>query len=189
MLRLDFGEGALKEEDKGALFKVVGRLCVRLFGNADLSRSFRDSSEIVNVDGEYAKVSRQIIRNIGCVVGTVVWVEYFTPSEDAYVENFRDLNYEYDYDDDDDDSFLGKYVAMRFDSTDGSFYKIESQARLYTDEEGAPSIEELHDYCRENDNKDEEFEDFLDNEAKTPTVDDYFIINTARLILEKKTLA
>lgn len=187
MLRLDFGEGALKEEDKGALFKVIGNVCNKLFGQVDLSRSLRETTEIFNVNGEYAKISRQTIRNLGCVIGTLVWVEYFNPTEEVYNEQIAELYDDEDDEDDDDNSFVGRYVTMSFDSTDGSFYKTDALAKLRTDDEGTPELEELGGYYEE-DIEDDAFGNLLDSEARTLTIDDYFTINTVRLILEKKTL-
>lgn len=187
MLRLDFGEGALKEEDKGALFKVIGNVCNKLFGQVDPSRSLRETTEIFNINGEYAKISRQTVRSLGCVIGTLVWVEYFNPTEEVYNEQIAELYDDEDEDEDDDNSFVGRYITMSFDSTDGSFYKTDALAKLYTDDEGTPEIEELGGYYEEF-VEDDAFESLLDNEARTLTIDDYFIVNTIRLILEKKIL-
>lgn len=185
----DFGENALKEEDVGALFKVVGGLCDDLFGKIDLSRSSRVTAEIFNINGEYAKVSRQTIRNTGYVIGSLVLMEYFSPNEEP---NCNQIAKFYEEVDDEewplDDCFFGKYLTFTFDSTDGSFYRTESLAKLYADEEGVPDIEEVDGSYEQDTEEEDAFANLLENEARTLKIDDYFVVNTIKLLLSKKTV-
>lgn len=183
---LEFGEGALKEEDKRALFMAVGNICTSLFGSIDDVVSFRNIAEQVNANGEYTRVSRQIIRSIGCVIGTFIWVEYFSPKDEVYSGQLVGQSQEEDLEE--EVSYLGQYIAMSFDSTDGSFYKTEYLARLHLDEEGVAEVEEVGGLFVEDYVSDEAFDRIIENESLTLTTDDYFVVNTVRRMLEKKTL-
>lgn len=184
VLRLEIGEGALEKEERGALFKVACWMSDRLLGEMDKSSSFKDAVEIIKVNGEYARVSRLTIRNLGCIIGAVVNVEYFSPTCEKYIEELIEV--EEELDSEDDDSYIGRHISLCFDSTDGSFYKYDSLSRLYIDEEGEPEIIPVNSYCENNCTKDEDFEDLVEAEATTPTVDDYFIVNTVRMIIKNK---
>ena len=53
MLRLEFGNGALGIEDRGAMFKVIGGLCNTLFGVENPNQSLRSTVEKIDIDGVY----------------------------------------------------------------------------------------------------------------------------------------
>lgn len=187
VLRLEFGDGALGAEDKGALFRVVGGLCNKLFGVEKPSKSLRDTVEIVNLDGEYVKFSRLTVRNLGCIIGNLVELEYFSPIDEPYNERLAELEELESEDEDDDSSFIGRHVCMTFDTSDGTFFRSESLTRLYIDTIGEVDLEcvDIFD-CIEDTSDDEEFNNIVSEEASTPTVGDYFIVNTVKSIVENR---
>lgn len=187
VLRLEFGEGALKDEERGALFRVADWMGESLFGEVDVSSTFKESIEFINVSGEYAKVSRLIIRNLGCVVGKVVNVEYFKPTYETYIEGLIEIDDESECED--DDSYIGRHISLVFDNTDGSFYRYDSLSRLYIDDEGESEIIAVGSYYENHGERNEAFDDLIEDEITTPTVDDYFIVNTVRMMAEKKLLS
>lgn len=184
-LRLEFGDGALDKEDKNALFKAVDSLCVQEFGKEFPATSLKNSYEVVLSTGTYAKLSRLIIRSTGCVIGSVIEIEYFSPIDDSYDKHNNDYLKNQDQD---EDFFLGKYSSLTFDTTDGSFFRTESISKLYMDDLGQVDLEDiqLFDSTERRIKGDEIFEIIMENEAKTLTVDDYFIVNTVRQLFANR---
>lgn len=187
LLRLEFGNGALGPEEKIYLFSSITGLCNDKFGPEDPMKSLRNSLEIVNIDGSYVKISRLTIRNLGSVIGSIIELEYFDPIDEPYNERLAELDDEDTDEQDDDISYSGKHFSMTFDTSDGTFFRTESISKLYVDEIGEADIDDLEIY----DAVDEEpvcdvFEALLSDEATTPTIDDFFIVNTVRAVLNSR---
>ena len=186
MLRLEFGNGALGIEDRGAMFKVIGGLCNTLFGVENPNQSLRSTVEKIDIDGVYVKLSRLIVRNSGCVIGSLVELDYFSPENEPYNERLADLDEIEPYDED-DASYIGRHVCMTFDTSDGSFFKSESLSRLSIDHIGEADLEEVNVFDIVDDTlEDEDFSKIISNEAATPTINDYFTVNTGRAIMVHK---
>lgn len=188
VLRLEFGDGALVAEDKSALFKVAGNLCASHFGAEHANRSLRDSIEQVETDGKLVRISRLVIRNLGCLIGSIIEIQYFEPTNEVY----RPEDEDEDCDDNEEDlSFYGKHYTMTFDTSDGTFFKSETRARLEIDLCGQVELEEIEmlDPAGESPVEHEinhAFEALIHSEAATPTTDDYFIVNTVELMLRHR---
>jgi hypothetical protein len=186
VLNLEFGIVALESEEQGALFRVVNNICNVLFGDQKLSRGFKDSIETIEVDGSIAKITRVIIRNVGCVIGSVVEIDYFQPSEEMV--NFQIHSIEDDDEDNETCSITGKHINMSFDMCDGSFYKNESLAKLMIDEAGGYEIDDLSLFDivdNDGEEKTDEFSEYIREETLTLTIEDYFVVNTVKLMLSR----
>lgn len=186
-LNLDFGVSALQMEEQGALFRAVDYTCNDLFGEQALSHKLKDSIEAIEANGRMAKITRIIIKNVGCVIGSVVEIEYFNPSDEP------DLSVESEVDEYGDEteffSVLGRHTSMTFDMCDGSFYKQESLSKLVIDEMGDYELEDLSLFDivdEDSGDSSDEFAHFIQEEASTLTIDDYFIVNTVKLMLVNK---
>jgi len=188
VLRLEFGNGALGPEEKGCLFRAVSGICIDKFGPEDPVMSLRNSLEIVNIDGSYVKISRLVIRNLGIIIGSIIELEYFDPINEPYNERLADLYDEDSEEQDDDISYSGKHVAMTFDTSDGSFFRTESLSKLYIDEIGEADIDDLEVYDAVDDEPSHDvFDALLSDEATTPTIDDFFIVNTVKAVLAQRS--
>ena len=76
---------------------------------------------------------------------------------------------------------------MTFDTSDGSFFKSESLSRLSIDHIGEADLEEVNVFDIVDDTlEDEDFSKIISNEAATPTINDYFTVNTVRAIMVHK---
>jgi len=187
VLNLEFGVVALGEDEKGALFRSVNRTCNELFGEQALTRKLKNSIESIDADGRMAKISRVIIKNVGCVIGSVIEVDYFQPSDETFINQSNIA--EDDEDDLETNSILGRRISMTFDMCDGSFYKYESLSKLIIEETGDYELEDLSLFDivdNDCDEESDEFSEYIKKEASTLTIDDYFVVNTVKLILLNK---
>lgn len=187
VLNIDFGVCALESDEQRALFRAVNYTCNDLFGEQSLSRRLKDSIETIEADGRMAKITRTIIKNVGCVIGSVVEISYFEPSDepniilendsDEYCEEVGLFN------------ILGRHTCMTFDMCDGSFYKQESLSKLVLDEMGDYEIDDFSVFDLIDEDATDEFDDFtnyVQEQVSTLTIDDYFVVNTVKLMLGNK---